>query len=564
MTSAAHERWVERARAVRIETEVERRGINLNGNGRERVGPCPKCGGDDRFSINTAKGVWHCRGCDKGGDVIEFVEHLDEVDFLHACETLTGEPPPKPNGKARGAAPKEVKVAEFLYHDHDGNVVSAQERIEYQNPDGTFVLKDGKHKKKFKQKRPDPNRPGKWINKVTDDDGSLIIPIVPYRLPQLREAIGKGHSVFVVEGEAKADLLASWNLTATCNAGGAKNWKPEHAAFLKDADVILVPDNDGVGWEHANIVGASLVGIAKRIRVLVLPDLPSKGDIKDWLASGGTREAFDALVERAPEWQLPKIGDGQDQGKAKATAQENELLAALAKMPKGVAYGRERKRAAKELGVSRADIDAEIAARQVEAETNALLHGHWFVDPWPEPVDGDDLLRAIIRKLQKHVVMSQERALASALWIMLTWIHDEIATHSPILDVNSADPASGKTTTLGVVSFLMPRAICTVDVSKAALYRSIKLWQPSFVIDEFDTVLADTIDANKAELRSVINSGHTRGQGVLRCIDDDHRPELFSTFCPKAIGMNGRNMPPATLSRCIDIELRRRKKTSGS
>src|SRR5262249_15507148 len=133
--------------------------------------------------------------------------------------------------------------------------------------------------------------------------------------------------------------------------------------------------------------------------------------------------------------------------------------------------------------------------------------------------------------------------------------------HSPILDVNSADPVSGKTTTLGVVSFLMPRAICTVDISKAALYRSIQRWQPSFAIDEFDTVLADQADPNKSALRSLINSGHTRGPGVLRCIDEDHKPELFSTFCPKAIGMIGRKMPPATLSRCIMIELRRRKKS---
>jgi hypothetical protein len=87
------------------------------------------------------------------------------------------------------------------------------------------------------------------------------------------------------------------------------------------------------------------------------------------------------------------------------------------------------------------------------------------------------------------------------------------------------------------------------------------LWQPSFAIDEFDDVLASKNDENKTELRSVINSGHTRGQGVLRCVGDEKTPELFPTFCPKAIGMRGRKMPAATLSRCIFIELRRRKKS---
>jgi len=150
---------------------------------------------------------------------------------------------------------------------------------------------------------------------------------------------------------------------------------------------------------------------------------------------------------------------------------------------------------------------------------------------------------------------------AIALWIMLAWVHDEVATHSPILNITSAEPDSGKTTTLGVVSFLVPRAISSVDISRAALYRSIQRWQPSFVIDEFDDVLAAKADGDKAELRAVVNSGHTRNQGVLRCITDEHKPEMFSTFCPKAIGMIGRKMPATTLGRCIVIELCRRKKS---
>jgi hypothetical protein len=315
-------------------------------------------------------------------------------------------------------------------------------------------------------------------------------------------------------------------------------------------------------------VGASLVGIAKRIRVLALPDLPTKGDVIDWAQSGGTREQLDQLIAQAPDRKpsaekLDELDNSKDENKDKHEAEraEAELLDALAKMPKGIARGRERKRLAEQFGVSRSDIDAEIEERRTEAETTALLHGHWHVEPWPEPVEGDSLIRDIIRKLQKHVVLSYESALAVALWIILAWVHDEVATHSPILDATSAEPESGKTTLLGVISFLGPRALSSVDISRAALYRSIQRWQPSFVIDEFDTVLADAKNnPDKAELRSVINSGHTRGQGVVRCITDEHTPELFSTFAPKVIGMIGRRMPAATMGRCIVIELNRRKK----
>jgi hypothetical protein len=74
--------------AVRIEDELGRRGIRLRGRGPERCGPCPVCGGTDRFSINTKKQVWNCRGCAKGGDVIALVEHLDAVDFKTACRAI--------------------------------------------------------------------------------------------------------------------------------------------------------------------------------------------------------------------------------------------------------------------------------------------------------------------------------------------------------------------------------------------------------------------------------------------------------------------------------------------
>lgn len=82
---------IEIAKCVRIQCEVERRGIRLIGRGSERVGPCPICGGRDRFSININKQCWNCRGCGKGGDVISLVRHLDRVDFKTAVATLTGE-----------------------------------------------------------------------------------------------------------------------------------------------------------------------------------------------------------------------------------------------------------------------------------------------------------------------------------------------------------------------------------------------------------------------------------------------------------------------------------------
>ena len=84
---------VEIARSVPIETELARRGHRLKRVGRDLVGPCPACGGTDRFSVTPVKRLWHCRRCAKGGDVISLVQHLDGGNFLDAVQTLSGERP---------------------------------------------------------------------------------------------------------------------------------------------------------------------------------------------------------------------------------------------------------------------------------------------------------------------------------------------------------------------------------------------------------------------------------------------------------------------------------------
>src|SRR5262249_10580584 len=157
---------------------------------------------------------------------------------------------------------------------------------------------------------------------------------------------------------------------------------------------------------------------------------------------------------------------------------------------KGLDYDRQRKAAAKELGVSAKAIDEEVKILREDAQV-APLYGHWIVEPWPDPVDGDALLRDIIRRIKRHVIVSDDGTLGIGLWVMLSWVHDEIATHSPILNINSAEPESGKSTTIGLISFLMPKCIASVEASEAAIYRAIKRWQPSFAFDEFDSILAD-------------------------------------------------------------------------
>jgi Zinc-binding domain of primase-helicase len=89
------------ARAARNADIVEvarRHGVleNLSKSGVEWVEPCPVCGGQDRFSINPEKpsehygsrGVFNCRQCGAGGDVIDFEKFLTGASFGEAVLAL--------------------------------------------------------------------------------------------------------------------------------------------------------------------------------------------------------------------------------------------------------------------------------------------------------------------------------------------------------------------------------------------------------------------------------------------------------------------------------------------
>ncbi len=97
------------ARAKPIEHECARRGFKLKRvSSVERVGPCPICGGVDRFSINLRKGICNCRQCALKGNVIAFVMAVDGVGFHAAVELLTGE---KIDTVARCRQPNPVELA---------------------------------------------------------------------------------------------------------------------------------------------------------------------------------------------------------------------------------------------------------------------------------------------------------------------------------------------------------------------------------------------------------------------------------------------------------------------
>ncbi len=83
------------AKAIPMTEMVDRLGIaRLKPMGNELIGPCPLCGGRDRFGINRRTGAFVCRKCDlRGGDRIALAMGVLNMDFKCALQWLCGDRP---------------------------------------------------------------------------------------------------------------------------------------------------------------------------------------------------------------------------------------------------------------------------------------------------------------------------------------------------------------------------------------------------------------------------------------------------------------------------------------
>jgi hypothetical protein len=187
----------------------------------------------------------------------------------------------------------------------DRTISTADKRVvaayDYRDEHGALLYQSVRFEPKgFNQRRPDGA--GGWVYKLNG------IRRVLYRLPELLTA-DPSQTVFIVEGEKDADRLADLGLVATTNAGGAGKWRDEFSEFLRGRHIVIIPDKDTPGREHAKKVARSLQGVAASVRVLELPNLPPKGDVSDWLDAGGVVDELLVLAEAAPLWEPGKAAD---------------------------------------------------------------------------------------------------------------------------------------------------------------------------------------------------------------------------------------------------------------
>jgi phage/plasmid primase-like uncharacterized protein len=125
--------WIDRARLADIESTAHGLGLRLTRSCGELVGPCPRCGGVDRFVVSPRKQLFRCRKCQVAGDAIALVAHVEGLDssrpadFFRAVQLVTGEPPP--GADAKPDPEREARLAEQRARaEHDMAAREAEQR----------------------------------------------------------------------------------------------------------------------------------------------------------------------------------------------------------------------------------------------------------------------------------------------------------------------------------------------------------------------------------------------------------------------------------------------------
>jgi len=259
----------EKANVIEILNQLQ--GVKRNGN--SHTARCP-AHDDQRNSLSVSVGtdervLLHCHaGC--------------TYEAIRAAINIVA---PRPNGQDNVAAV-------YDYTDEHGNLLFQACRTK---PKGFF------------QRRPDGN--GGFVNGLNGTRKVL------YRYPELLAA-DPSVTVFIVEGEKDADRLSALGLLATTNASGACKWSDKYNEVLRGRRVVILPDNDAPGRQHAEKVMHALSGITDSVKVVELPELPEKGDVSDWLDAGGTvarlLELADATVETESKPTQPPDQQPQD------------------------------------------------------------------------------------------------------------------------------------------------------------------------------------------------------------------------------------------------------------
>lgn len=213
-----------------------------------------------------------------------------------------------------------------------------------------------------------------------------------------------------------------------------------------------------------------------------------------------------------------------------------------------VEYDQVRRAEAKRLHLRLRTLDKAVDdARSLldDAEANDVLLSP--TEPWPEPItDAPALFDEVHDRSQVYLYLPPGAAVVLTLWPGHAHAINAF-THTPRLNLTSAQPGCGKSTVLDFLAPLCPRVLHTNNLKPAVLYRVMHRGQLTVFLDELDTYLQIY-----PELRGLLNASNKPTSSVHRC--EGNAVRVFKIYAATALAGLG-HLTPTLRHRSIIITL---------
>jgi hypothetical protein len=159
----------------------------------------------------------------------------------------------------------------------------------------------------------------------------------------------------------------------------------------------------------------------------------------------------------------------------------------------------------------------------------------------------DDLVKEVKAFIHEYVEVSPAFEQFAAWYVLLTWVYDRLNTLSYLRYMG--DTGTGKSRGQDAVGQICYKPIfASGAVTAAPIYRMIKRWGGTLVIDEADWKNTDEQD----EVVKILNCGFERNRPVLRCTKENPDVvQVLPVFGPKVLSTRRPFYDPALESRCL-------------